>query len=41
MAATDFLQPSLLPLKDETHSSEDVAIYANRPMAHLFSCTVR
>jgi alkaline phosphatase len=40
MAATDFLQPSLVPLKDETHSGEDVAIYANGPMAHLFSGTV-
>jgi alkaline phosphatase len=39
-AAVDYLQPSLVPLESETHGGEDVAIYANGPMAHLFSGTV-
>jgi len=32
----DFQQPSLVPVGDETHGGEDVAIYAVGPMAHLF-----
>lgn len=36
----DFLQQSLVPLSSETHAGDDVAIYANGPMAHLFSGTV-
>jgi alkaline phosphatase len=36
----EYLQPSLVPLESETHGGEDVAIYANGPMAHLFSGTV-
>jgi alkaline phosphatase len=38
--AVDYLQPSLVPLESETHGGEDVAIYANGPMAHLFTGTV-
>ncbi|KAG9351160.1 hypothetical protein JZ751_025050 [Albula glossodonta] len=33
---TDYLQQSAVPLNSETHASEDVAIYARGPMAHLF-----
>lgn len=36
----DFLQQSLVPMASETHAGDDVAIYANGPMAHLFSGTV-
>ncbi len=32
----DYLQPSLVPLGSETHSGEDVGIYASGPQAHLF-----
>ena len=39
-ANLEYLQPSLVPLESETHGGEDVAIYANGPMAHLFSGTV-
>jgi alkaline phosphatase len=39
-AATDYLQPSLVPLESETHGGEDVPIYAAGPMAHLFSGVV-
>jgi alkaline phosphatase len=38
--APDFLQQSLVPMSSETHAGDDVAIYANGPMAHLFSGTV-
>ena len=31
-----FHQEALVPLADETHGGEDVAIYAGGPMAHLF-----
>ena len=31
----DFVQQSLIPLKSETHSGEDVAVYARGPWAHL------
>ncbi len=36
----DYVQQSLIPLKSETHSGEDVAIYARGPWAHLFDGTV-
>lgn len=29
--------PSLVPLGDESHGGEDVAVYARGPWAHLFS----
>ena len=32
----DYLQPTLVPLGSETHSGEDVGIYATGPQAHLF-----
>lgn len=32
----DFHQEALVPLKDETHAGEDVAIFAGGPNAHLF-----
>ncbi|XP_022104227.1 alkaline phosphatase-like [Acanthaster planci] len=31
-----FIQPAIVPLGRETHGGEDVAIYANGPMSHLF-----
>ncbi|XP_022104179.1 alkaline phosphatase-like [Acanthaster planci] len=31
-----FVQPAIVPLGIETHGGEDVAIYANGPMSHLF-----
>lgn len=41
-AATDpdYLQQALLPMGSETHSGEDVAVYASGPFAHLFDGTV-
>lgn len=40
--ATDaeFLQQALIPKSSETHSGEDVAVYAKGPFAHLFDGTV-
>ncbi|KAJ8403189.1 hypothetical protein AAFF_G00354060 [Aldrovandia affinis] len=35
-AHRDYLQQAAVPLNSETHGSEDVAIYAKGPMAHLF-----
>ena len=32
----DFNQPAAIPIDDESHGGEDVAIYANGPMSHLF-----
>ncbi|XP_022104206.1 alkaline phosphatase-like isoform X2 [Acanthaster planci] len=32
----NFVQPATIPLTYESHSMEDVAIYANGPMSHLF-----
>lgn len=34
--ASNYYQESLVPLTDETHGAEDVAIYAGGPWAHLF-----
>lgn len=36
----DYLQQALLPMSSETHSGEDVAVYARGPWAHLFTGTV-
>jgi alkaline phosphatase len=36
----DYLQQALIPLKSESHSGEDVPIYARGPWAHLFHRTV-
>jgi alkaline phosphatase len=33
----DFRQPATVPLEDETHSGEDVAVFAEGPWAHLFT----
>ncbi|XP_050548246.1 alkaline phosphatase, tissue-nonspecific isozyme-like, partial [Daktulosphaira vitifoliae] len=33
----NFQYPHLVPLKDETHSGEDVMVFAKGPWAHLFS----
>ncbi len=40
--ATDpeYLQQALVPMSSETHSGEDVAVYAKGPFAHLFDGTV-
>ncbi|XP_059614999.1 membrane-bound alkaline phosphatase-like [Phlebotomus argentipes] len=32
----DFVYPAHVPLKDETHGGDDVAVFANGPWAHLF-----
>ncbi|MFD1795760.1 alkaline phosphatase [Paracoccus aurantiacus] len=32
----DYLQQSLIPMQSETHSGEDVAVFARGPWAHLF-----
>ena len=36
----DYLQQALVPKGSETHSGEDVAVYASGPFAHLFDGTV-
>lgn len=36
----DFLQQATVPISSETHTGEDVAVYAWGPWAHLFSGTV-
>lgn len=36
----DYPQQSLIPLSSETHSGEDVAVYAKGPWAHLFDGTI-
>lgn len=36
----DFIQEALIPKSSETHSGEDVAVYARGPWAHLFDGTV-
>lgn len=34
--SNEYLQQAAVPLDSETHGSEDVAIFAKGPMAHLF-----
>ncbi|XP_071805913.1 intestinal-type alkaline phosphatase 1-like [Asterias amurensis] len=34
--SADFHHPALVPIDSETHGGEDVTIYANGPMSHLF-----
>ena len=34
--ADDYVAPALVPMEAETHGGEDVAIYANGPMSHMF-----
>ena len=36
----DYLQQALIPKSSETHSGEDVAVYAKGPWAHLFDGTI-
>ena len=36
----DFVQQALVPLSSETHSGEDIAVYARGPWAHLFQNTI-
>ena len=36
----DYLQQALIPKSSETHSPEDVALYAKGPFAHLFDGTI-
>lgn len=36
----DYLQQALIPMKSETHSGEDVAVYAKGPWAHLVDGTI-
>ncbi|MCP4383934.1 MAG: hypothetical protein GY798_21425 [Hyphomicrobiales bacterium] len=36
----DFVQPSLVPMGSETHSGQDVGIYASGPKAYLFGGVV-
>ena len=36
----DYLQQALVPLSSETHSGEDVAVYARGPWSHLFGGTI-
>lgn len=39
MRTQTFVFPSAIPLKDETHGGDDVAVFASGPWAHLFSGT--
>ncbi len=36
----DYLQQALIPMESETHSGEDVAVYAKGPWAHLVGGTI-
>ncbi|WP_425051262.1 alkaline phosphatase [Psychromarinibacter sp. S121] len=36
----DFIQQAMIPMSSETHSGEDVAVYAKGPWAHLFDGTI-
>lgn len=35
----DYIQQAIMPMKSETHSGEDIAVYARGPWAHLFQGT--
>jgi alkaline phosphatase len=36
----DYLQQALIPMTSETHSGEDVMVFAQGPWAHLFGGTI-
>ena len=36
----DYVQQALIPMSSETHSGEDVAVYARGPWSHLFDGTI-
>ncbi|MGP6089105.1 alkaline phosphatase [Antarctobacter jejuensis] len=36
----DYVQQALIPMSSETHSGEDVMVYAKGPWAHLFDSTI-
>ena len=36
----DYVQQALIPKSSESHSGEDVAVYAKGPWAHLFDGTL-
>jgi alkaline phosphatase len=36
----DYIQQALIPMSSETHSGEDVMVYAKGPWAHLFDSTI-
>ncbi|RDC69862.1 alkaline phosphatase [Rhodovulum sp. 12E13] len=36
----DYVQQALVPLSSETHSGEDVAVYAKGPFSHLYDGTI-
>jgi alkaline phosphatase len=38
--STEYLSPTALPLRSETHSGEDVAVFAQGPWSHLFTGTM-
>ncbi|CAF0903673.1 unnamed protein product [Rotaria sordida] len=38
--STNYLAPTALPMKAETHAGEDVAVYAQGPWSHLFIGTM-
>lgn len=40
VADIDYMQQALIPMAGETHSGEDVAVYAKGPFAHLIDGTV-
>ncbi|XP_002730835.1 alkaline phosphatase-like [Saccoglossus kowalevskii] len=37
--SSSYVQQAVIPLKDESHGGEDIPIYADGPMAHLFHGT--
>lgn len=39
MQLQTFMYPATIPLKDETHGGDDVAVFASGPWAHLFTGT--